>query len=62
MAYQLNCPCGDMIVALADGFIPAVVAHLADKHPSRHYSDNEIMMLALPIPDRAVIGLSEQPS
>ena len=54
MAYQLNCPCGEMIAAVDEDFIDAVVSHLASAHPGRSYTENEIMMLAMPIPDRVV--------
>jgi hypothetical protein len=54
MAYQLNCPCGAMIADLDERFIGTVRAHLASAHPGRDYSDNEIMMISLPVPDRIV--------
>ena len=57
MAYQLNCPCGAMIVDLDDTFVATVQAHLASAHPGREYGENEIMMLALPVPDRLVDDL-----
>ena len=56
MAYQLNCPCGAMIAAPNSTFVATVQAHLASMHPGREYSENEIMMLALPVPDRIVDG------
>ena len=54
MAYQLNCPCGEMIAAVDEDFIDAVGFHLVSAHPGRSYTENEIMMLAMPIPDRVV--------
>ena len=54
MAYQLNCPCGTMIVAADDDLVPAVREHLRLVHPGRSYSAGEIMMLAMPVPDRIV--------
>ncbi|MFE9322395.1 MULTISPECIES: hypothetical protein [unclassified Nocardia] len=55
MAYQLNCPCGTMIVAADDDLVPAVQEHLRLMHPGRSYSTGEIMMLAMPVPD-GVLG------
>lgn len=54
MAQQLNCPCGTQIAALDDEFLAQVHQHLADQHPGRSYSDAEIMMMAMPVPDRVV--------
>lgn len=52
MAFQLNCPCGTQILAADDDLLTDVRAHLADAHPGRDYSDNEIHMLAAKVPDR----------
>ncbi|GAA1750432.1 hypothetical protein [Aeromicrobium alkaliterrae] len=52
MAFQLNCPCGTQILSRDDDLLVDVRAHLADAHPGRDYSDNEIRMLAAPVPDR----------
>ncbi len=54
MAYNLRCPCGESITALEDDFVPKVQAHLAAEHPGRNYSETEIMMMAMTVPDRAV--------
>ncbi|MGQ4618583.1 hypothetical protein [Nocardia sp. R7R-8] len=54
MAYQLNCPCGTMIVTADDDLVPAVQEHLRPTHPGRSYSAEEIMMLAMPVPDRVL--------
>lgn len=54
MAKQLNCPCGVMIIAREDTFLDDVRAHLAAAHPGREYSDNEINLIAQPVPDRIV--------
>ncbi len=56
MAYNLRCPCGESITALEDDFVPPKVqAHLASEHPpGRDYSETEIMMMAMTVPDRAV--------
>ena len=56
MAYSLRCPCGTTITALEELFVPEVQKHLASEHPGRTYSENEIMMMALPAPDRLVEG------
>ena len=52
MAFQLNCPCGTQILSHDDELLTDVRAHLAEAHPRRDYSDNEIRMLAAPVPDR----------
>ncbi|GAB45800.1 hypothetical protein GOTRE_130_00570 [Gordonia terrae NBRC 100016] len=54
MAYNLRCPCGESITALETDFVPAVQAHLAAEHPGRDYSETEIMMMAMTVPDRSV--------
>jgi hypothetical protein len=43
-----------MIADLDETFIATVRAHLASAHPGRAYSDNEIMMISFPVPDRIV--------
>lgn len=53
MAYQISCPCGLQIAALDDDFVETVNAHLQAEH-GRTYASNEIMMMALPVPDRVV--------
>lgn len=54
MAYNLHCPCGESITELDDNFVDTVQAHLAAEHPGREYSETEIMMMAMSVPDRAV--------
>ncbi|MFI8592129.1 hypothetical protein [Dietzia maris] len=52
MAFQLNCPCGTQILSRDDDLFTDVRGHLAKVHPGRDYSDNEIWLLAAPVPDR----------
>ncbi|WP_222114159.1 hypothetical protein [Gordonia paraffinivorans] len=54
MAYNLRCPCGESITALEDDFVAKVQAHLAAEHPGREYTETEIMLMAMTVPDRAV--------
>ena len=55
MAYSLRCPCGTTITYYDEGFVAKVQEHLAAEHPGRTYGENEIMMMALPAPDRLVV-------
>lgn len=52
MAKQLNCPCGAMIISRDDEHLENVRAHLASEHPGREYSDNEINLISMDVPDR----------
>lgn len=45
-----------MIAGLESTFIDTVRSHLADLHPGREYSADEIMFMAMPIPDRVIEG------
>jgi hypothetical protein len=54
MGLFMRCPCGTAIAEFDDDFVPAVNEHLRDRHPSREYSENEILVMASPIPDRKV--------
>lgn len=56
MAYNLRCPCGVSITAPDETFVATVQTHLADEHPGMEYSETEIMMFALRIPDRPTTG------
>jgi len=56
MAYNMRCPCGESITAPDDTFVATVQAHLAEEHPGREYSENEILMFAMRIPDRPTDG------
>lgn len=58
MAYNMRCPCGVSITAPDDTFVATVQQHLADEHPGREYTENEIMMFAMRIPDRPAGGSS----
>jgi hypothetical protein len=51
MAYQLRCPCGEIIRAPEDSFVATVQSHLASEHPGRDYSENEILAFAMQVPD-----------
>lgn len=54
MAHQLTCPCGEVIADLDATFVDSVQRHLTEKHPNRDYTPDEIMFMAIPIPDRLV--------
>jgi hypothetical protein len=44
---RLQCPCGELIVGDdEDDLVAKTQAHLADKHPGRDYSRDEILFLA----------------
>jgi hypothetical protein len=51
MAYNMRCPCGLSITAPDDTFVATVQEHLATEHPGREYSENEILMFAMRLPD-----------
>ncbi|QKT05911.1 hypothetical protein HUN08_00905 [Gordonia sp. X0973] len=54
MAYQLICPCGQNITSLSDRFVDDVQAHLAEQHPGRNYSADDIMSMAMEVSDKLV--------
>ena len=47
MTVFLDCPCGERLVAAdADALVAVAQRHLADAHPGRTYSREEILTLA----------------
>ncbi|MCT2139257.1 hypothetical protein BHE97_07860 [Aeromicrobium sp. PE09-221] len=53
MRYQIECPCGQTIVAADAVFVDLVNEHLAAAHDGRTYTEEQIMFLASPAPDGA---------
>jgi hypothetical protein len=51
MSYRLTCPCGAIIAGTGERFLADVRAHLADAHPGRDYTDEEILFTAVEVPD-----------
>jgi len=47
MKTHLNCPCGEVVVgADEDQLVTSVQEHLAEVHPGREYSRDEILIMA----------------
>jgi len=47
MKTEFQCPCGDEMSAEdEDGLVTVVQQHLADKHPDRSYTREEILLYA----------------
>lgn len=47
MKTHLNCPCGEVIVGLdEDQLVANAQEHLAEVHPGRDYSADEILMMS----------------
>lgn len=52
MAYRLTCPCGETFYGREEAdIVTSATAHLTDVH-QRAYSPDEIMFMAITIPDR----------
>ncbi|WP_158604485.1 hypothetical protein [Nocardioides mangrovicus] len=53
MALRLSCPCGARLFGrTGDDLVTEVRLHLEADHASRQYQDDEILSMAVPIPDR----------
>jgi hypothetical protein len=51
MAFRLTCPCGEQLQGRREeDLVAAATAHLEAAH-QRHYSSEEIMFMAISVPD-----------
>ncbi len=48
MNLQLRCPCGVHLEAPEEQFVERVQQHLAEAHPGRTYTEEQIRFLATP--------------